>query len=144
MRKRKFLTMGGMLAIARKQMGRLSLEDIKRYGKYFSSLKFQDKLKEVARIAGEQLLLPVLRLWYVFRSDRTPAIRKAYIIGALGYFIMPLDLIPDALGLLGFSDDLGVVLLITKWVDELLTPEIEAQAQEAYRKLTPCLRRRPK
>lgn len=142
MRKRKFLTLGGMLAIARKQMGSLSLEDIKSYGKYFSGLKFQDKLREVARIAGEQLLLPVLRLWFVFRSDRTPAVRKAYIIGALGYFIMPLDLIPDALGLLGFSDDLAVVMLITKWVDELLTPEIEAQAQEAYRKLTPCLRHR--
>ena len=56
-----------------------------------------------------------------------------------GYFILPVDLIPDALGLLGFSDDLGVVLMITKWVSELITPEIEEQAQATYRKLTPCL-----
>ena len=84
------------------------------------------------------VLLPVLRLWYVFRADSTPAVREAYMAGALGYFILPVDLIPDALGLFGFSDDLGVVLMITKWVSELITPEIEAQAH--YRKLTPCLR----
>ena len=30
--------------------------------------------------------------------------------------------------------------MITKWVSELITPEIEAQAQATYRKLTPCLR----
>ena len=139
MKKRKFLTLGGLIAIARKQVGRMSVEDIKRYGKHFSELGLKEKVQEVARLAGEQILLPVLRLWYVFRADSTPAVRKAYIAGALGYFILPVDLIPDALGLLGFSDDLGVVLMITKWVSELITPEIEAQAQATYRKLTPCL-----
>ena len=140
MKKRKFLTLGGLFAIARKQVGKMSLEDVKRYGKHFSELGLQEKIREVARLAGEQILLPVLRLWYVFRADSTPAVRKAYITGALGYFILPIDLIPDALGLFGFSDDLGVVMMITKWVSELITPEIEAQAQATYRKLTPCLR----
>ena len=140
MKKRKFLTIGGLVAIARRQMGSMSVEDVKKYGKHFSELGLQEKIREVARLAGEQILLPVLRLWYVFRADSTPAVRKAYIAGALGYFILPVDLIPDALGFLGFSDDLGVVLMITKWVSELITPEIEAQAQATYRKLTPCLR----
>lgn len=134
------MSLGGAITLARRQHNHLTLDQIKRYGKYFSELKLQDKIREVASIAGEQILLPVLRLWYVFRADTTPAVKKAYILGALGYFILPLDVIPDALGLLGFSDDLAVVMMITKWTDELLTPRLELMARETYHKLVPCLR----
>lgn len=122
----------------------MTVEDVKSYGRYFSRLGFKDKLLEVARIAGEQILLPVLRLWYVFCAGTTPVVKKAYIIGALGYFILPLDILPDALGLLGFTDDLAVVLMITKWIDELLTPEIEEKAQAAYHRLTSFPTPKPK
>lgn len=141
MRKRKLLSLSGLMALSRRQTARLSLADIRQYGKYFSELRLRDKIREVARLAGDQLLLPVLRLWFVLRDPGTPHLRKACIVGALGYFILPIDLIPDALGLLGLTDDLAVIMMVSKQVDDLLTPAIEQQALAACRRLTPCLRR---
>ena len=56
---------------------------------------------------------------------------KAYIIGALGYFILPIDLIPDGiLPVIGFTDDIAVMTLVISMIKDSITPEIKARANE--------------
>ena len=54
---------------------------------------------------------------------------KAIIIGALGYMISPLDVIPDAIPIAGLTDDLAVLLYVLKKVWTGIDPEIVEQAK---------------
>ena len=56
------------------------------------------------------------------------------IIGALGYMISPLDVIPDAIPIAGLTDDLAVLLFVLKkvWVD--VDPEIQQKAKNRLSK----------
>ena len=59
---------------------------------------------------------------------------KAIIIGALGYMISPIDVIPDAIPIAGLTDDLAVLLYVLKRVWTGIDPEIIAQAKEKLSK----------
>jgi uncharacterized membrane protein YkvA (DUF1232 family) len=50
-------------------------------------------------------------IWALLRDERTPMGRKVLLGGALGYLILPADLIPDRIPLIGGLDDLVVVVL---------------------------------
>jgi uncharacterized membrane protein YkvA (DUF1232 family) len=75
----------------------------------YSDKSFWEKLKQHARGAGEELVYKALQLYYVLDKPGLPVWAKTAIYGALGYFIMPLDAVPDALPVTGFLDDLGVL-----------------------------------
>lgn len=142
-RRRKRLTFWSAWRLAQSQMNPVHIEDVEGYAKYFSEASFQKKLRMVGKTLGENVLLPVLRAYYVLRSPAVSMREKALLLGALGYFVLPLDFIPDFLpGLLGFTDDLVVVTFILKHVKDSVTPEINRQAMIAYRRITaPCAKR---
>ncbi|MDE6002062.1 MAG: DUF1232 domain-containing protein, partial [Prevotella sp.] len=71
-----------------------------------------------------------LILFYTLQSDKVSTTNKAMIIGALGYMISPLDVIPDAIPIAGLTDDLGVLLFVLKKVWTDVDPEIQAKAKE--------------
>jgi uncharacterized membrane protein YkvA (DUF1232 family) len=50
-------------------------------------------------------------IWALVLDERTPMGRKALLAGALGYLVLPADLIPDRIPLIGGLDDLVVVVL---------------------------------
>lgn len=136
-RRRKRLTFWSAWQLAQSQMNPIHLEDIEGYAKYFSEASFQKKLQMVGKALGENVLLPVLRAYYVLRSSAVPTREKVLLLGALGYFVLPLDFIPDFLpGLLGFTDDLVVITFILKHIKDSITPEINRQAMVAYRRIT--------
>ena len=58
---------------------------------------------------------------------------KAIIIGALGYLISPLDVIPDAIPIAGLGDDVAVLLYVLHKIKGDLTDEVK---QRAYDKLS--------
>jgi uncharacterized membrane protein YkvA (DUF1232 family) len=67
-------------------------------------------------------------------NPATPAPLKALIVGAIGYIILPVDLIPDMLPVVGYTDDLasaaGVVLAVAAYSDfdlKKLDAEIDAE-----------------
>ena len=51
-----------------------------------------------------------LILYYLMQSDKVSLKDKAIIIGALGYLISPIDVVPDAIPIAGLADDLAVLL----------------------------------
>ena len=77
-----------------------------------------------------KVVYPALLLQYLMKSDSVPLKAKLILSAALGYFILPIDFIPDFAPLLGFTDDLGVLLLIVRQMAVYITPEIRRQARE--------------
>jgi len=85
-------------------------DKIKGYEKNYSEEDFWEKVKGVVKKVGCDLIEKALILYYVAQDPDTPTRVKMLIYGALGYFISPLDAIPDALPGIGFTDDLGVLV----------------------------------
>lgn len=102
--------------------------DIERYQEHYSEKRLGDKLAKVARKAGAKLVYPVLLLYYVLRSPAVTKADKTKIYGALGYFILPVDLLPDLLPMLGYADDLSAVVWALHTVWKNITPEIKDKA----------------
>lgn len=75
----------------------------------YSENGFWTKVGSLAKTAGAGVLRPAFLLYYVMQRPDTPKWAKAVVIGALAYFIMPLDAIPDVIPVAGFTDDLGVM-----------------------------------
>lgn len=110
------------------------MPDFMNYANKFSSSEFVEKISRIAKRAGAKLVYAAFILFYTLQSDKVSAKDKALIIGALGYMISPLDAIPDAIPIVGLSDDLGVLLFVLKKVWGDVDPEIKAKAKEKLSK----------
>lgn len=105
------------------------VHEVQKYGTYYSDNHFWKKIERVAKKVGATVLLPVFTLYYMLQNDKVPLKHKAYIVGALGYFILPIDFLPDGiLPVIGFTDDIAVMTLVLNLVKDSVTPEIKAQA----------------
>ena len=87
---------------------------IKEYEKQYSEEKFWSKVTTVAKKAGIKVIYMALLLYYALDSTSLSVKDRALIIGALGYFILPLDLVSDLMPAIGFLDDAAILLAIVK------------------------------
>ncbi len=107
--------------------------ELTKYGTHYSDDGLWEKIRKVAKKAGRDVIRMALVLYYTLKSQKVNVRDKAIIIGALGYFILPVDLIPDFIPALGFTDDLAALMLAFKAITESITPEYEAQADAKLR-----------
>lgn len=100
------------------------------YEKEYSEPGLWEKVKGAAKTAGAETLYKVMQLYYAAQNPACPPKVKATIYGALGYFLMPFDLIPDMTLGLGFTDDtvaIGYALVIASmYIDD----DVKQQAKE--------------
>lgn len=108
-------------------------KDIEKYWKHYDEDKLLTKMKKVARKAGIKVIYLVLVLYYVLASDNVSSSDKGKIWGALGYFILPVDLIPDFIPVAGYSDDLAALLWAFYAIGKNITPEIKSAAEKKLR-----------
>ncbi|MBR3194163.1 YkvA family protein [Bosea sp. (in: a-proteobacteria)] len=102
---------------------RKSLRDEARFGS-----EFIGRLKRVAkRIPFAEDLLAA---WVCTRDPATPRRVKLTLLAALGYFVLPLDAIPDVMPLLGFTDDAAVIAAALAAVAGSITPQHRDKAKE--------------
>ena len=87
---------------------------IKEYEKQSSEERFWSKVTTVAKKAGIKVIYMALLLYYALDSTSLSVKDRALIIGALGYFILPLDLVSDLMPTIGFLDDAAILLAIVK------------------------------
>mgnify|MGYP003445431734 FL=1 len=95
----------------------------------YSESKFHRTIKKVAKTAGQRVVYYAMVLYYTLKSSDVSVANKSIIMGALGYLILPTDLIPDFIPLLGFTDDLTALLACYNTIKISLTPEIKLQAE---------------
>ena len=113
---------------------KMELPDFMSYANKFSQSEFAEKISRIAKRAGSKLVYAALILYYTLQSDKVSKTDKAIIIGALGYMISPLDVIPDAIPIAGLTDDLAVLLYVLKKVWTGIDPEIVEQARKKLSK----------
>ena len=103
--------------------------DIERYGDHYSENKLTSKLRKVAKRLGGKALEAALTLYYVLRSPSISTADKAKIYGVLGYFILPIDIIPDLLPMIGYADDISALFWVMNMVWKNITPDVRDQAR---------------
>ncbi|MBQ9207460.1 MAG: DUF1232 domain-containing protein [Treponema sp.] len=92
----------------------------------------RDKPKIVAGAAGA-IVVVLGKLLSAFENPETPLPMKALVVGAIGYIILPVDLIPDLMPVVGYTDDLasagGVVATVARYCNFTLS-ELDKEIDE--------------
>ena len=94
--------------------------------------RFWAKLKRVA--AGLPFAEDLLAAYYCAFDLQTPRHVQAALLGAVAYFVLPFDFMPDMLPVLGFTDDAAVLDTAIRMVATHITPEHRAAAREALQR----------
>lgn len=103
------------------------------YDQHYSDDSLWAKIKGCVKSAGEEVLRLVLRLYYVLDKPDLPVWAKTAIYGALGYFIFPIDAIPDITPIVGYTDDLGVLTAAVATVATYIDDEVKEKADRKLR-----------
>ena len=107
---------------------RKSLRDEAKFG-----ADFMARLKRVAkRIPFAEDLLAA---WFCARDPATPRRVRMTLLAALGYFVLPIDALPDIMPLLGFTDDAAVIAAAIAAVAGSITIEHRERAKQAMAEL---------
>lgn len=106
-----------------------SPDNLEQYSDLFSDAKFWKKVRSVAKRAGIKVIYAALELYYAMQDASMTKKDRLVILGALGYFILPIDLIPDFIPVAGFTDDLAALALALLKVAKCITPDVKARAQ---------------
>lgn len=105
------------------------IKDQKYVGAY-SETKLFTKIMKFAKNAGIKVIYLALLLFFTLQKATTPMLAKSVIIGALGYFILPADLIPDFVPIIGFSDDLTALVSAFTAVALYIDEDTKSKAKE--------------
>ncbi|EJG1710472.1 DUF1232 domain-containing protein [Vibrio parahaemolyticus] len=91
---------------------------------------FWRKMKGSVKKAGEEIAVMGIKSWLAMTDSNTEVRHKAILGGALAYFVLPTDMVPDVLAGVGFTDDMAALTLAANSVGNAITKEHEAQARE--------------
>lgn len=112
----------------------MNLPDFMQYSGKFTNSDFVEKISKIAKRAGSKLIYAALILYYTLQSDKISVKDKAIIIGALGYLVSPLDVIPDAIPIAGLGDDLAVLIYVLNKVWGNVSEDIKTKAKDKLSK----------
>ena len=109
--------------------------DMESYAKDYSEDSLWDKVRDNVSAIGLTVIYKAFQLYYVAQSDACPMKIKVGIIGALGYLISPIDLLPDLIPVVGYTDDAAAIALAITAAQMYITDEIRQQAKERMREI---------
>ena len=96
--------------------------------RWYSAPNLWHSLSKAARVAGRKTLLTALTLFFCLKDNDTPTWARGVIIGALGYLILPTDLIPDIIPGMGYGDDWGALVAALGTVAAYVKDDHKAKA----------------
>lgn len=100
-----------------------------KYSKYYSEKSLWEKIKKFSKSAGVTVVYAVLLLYYAMADKNTSIKSRLMIAASLGYFILPADAIFDLTPIIGYSDDLGVLLFALTQIATSITPQVKDKAR---------------
>jgi len=109
-------------------------DPFQKYKHFFTENLFWIKIKKFTRAAGVKVSYSALLLYYTYRRKETPKWAKKIIIGALGYFVSPIDAIPDLTPFLGYTDDLSVMAFALTTLAFFVNQEVKDKAQTTLKR----------
>lgn len=101
-----------------------------QYRKYFSVKKFWDKIKNTGKQAGVKTVYLALLLYYAYSRKDTPYWAKSRILGTLGYFLFPFDLLSDIWPIIGYTDDVVALSLCVGTVAAFINEDVKKQSKK--------------
>lgn len=105
-------------------------EKIQNFSKHYSEDGLWKKIKKYSKKVGLSAVYAILLLYFVLQKEEVPMKNKAIIVGALGYFILPIDLIPDVAPGVGYTDDIGILLAALWQVSIYIDTDVKNQSKE--------------
>ena len=87
--------------------------------------------------AGRTIAKPALEVLEMTIDPLTPAQVRVSLMAALAYLVMPFDLFPDFMPLVGFSDDFVALTAVLSIWSKYMTPSIRKRAENKLNKLFP-------
>ena len=93
----------------------------------------REKFWRTARKAARQIpfMEEVVAAYYCAMDKNTPLRAKGILLAALGYFVLPVDIIPDFIFGIGFTDDIAVLTAAITAVSAHITPAHRLAAKQA-------------
>ncbi len=114
---------------------KINEKELQKYEQHYDKDSLLTKIKKFGRNLGLEALFKVVQLWYVLEKPDVPASTKAVIMGALGYFIAPLDFLPDMLPVLGYTDDIVAVTFALIKVQGYIDDDVNQKARKLLSKI---------
>ncbi len=91
--------------------------------------RFWSKIRRIA--AGLPFAEELIAAYYCAFDTQTPRHVQAALLGALAYFVLPFDFVPDLLPVLGFTDDAAVLATALRMVSSHIRPDHREAARAA-------------
>lgn len=104
------------------------------YSKYYDESTFPAKLKKLIFKLSEEVVVRVLMLWFLLKSGKVPIKARLIIVAALGYLVMPADLVSDFIPVLGFTDDIAFLTYAFNQTSKYMDDSIRDKAEEKLKK----------
>ena len=104
-------------------------ENTEEYEKHYNDSSFWNKVLSMAKKAGLKLIYVALLLYYTLQSRNVSTKDKAIIYGALGYFILPIDIIPDYIPIIGYTDDMSILIYAYNRIKSNIDDNIREKAK---------------
>ena len=101
-----------------------------KYTETYSEAKLFDKILKFAKKAGIKIIYAALLLYYILQKPTTPVWAKSTIVGALGYFIFPVDFIPDFIPIAGYTDDFAALVAALVAVAMFIDDDVKEKSKE--------------
>ena len=99
-----------------------------KYAQEFDEEQFERKTARGG--FGRSVLRKLYTLYEVLRDEDTPAWVKLGIVCVLGYFVCPIDAIPDMLPLVGYGDDMAIVAAELASIASYVTPSVRRRVED--------------
>lgn len=112
-----------------------SEKKIAQYSKYFEKGSLFKKIIDFSGKAGTSILFYALLLYFLIIDKKIPLRTRLIFMAALGYFILPTDMISDFLPIIGFTDDLAFLTYALTQGTDHITPEVKSKAKKKLNSL---------
>jgi len=100
---------------------------VSAYSEYFSVSDLLEKINTLSGGGYCHLIRSVLTLYVLLINEEGVTASRFLIVAALGYFICPIDAIPDFTPVVGYSDDLGIMLALLSQLEDLISQPVKAE-----------------